>query len=470
MPSLLIKNARNIIAMDAARTRIPGGSLYAEDGVIKAIGTDLPYTTADTVIDARHKVVYPGMISTHHHLYQCLTRNIPWAQDCELFDWLVTLYQVWRGLQPEDLYLSAQVALGELLKTGCTTATDHFYCFPRGATGDLIDWEIEGARSLGIRFHPTRGSMSRGQANGGLPPDDVVQTEAEILADTRRVIEKFHDPSPFAMVKVGVAPCSPFSVTTDLMMESALLARAYGVKLHTHLAETLDEDRYCLEVYGKRPLAYMEECGWLGDDVWYAHGIHFNAAEIRKLGRTGTGVCHCPISNQKLSSGTCKVPAMLKAGVKVGLGVDGSASNDSSNMLLEVRAANLIHKLVHGPTALTAEDCFALATNGSARVLGREAALGSLEAGKAADLFMIDTRRLDFAGALHDDCALPFVTGVSQVVDMTIVNGEVVVRDGRLVRVEEEQVAEKAQAASSRLLALAASRSQIDYYRQRGRA
>lgn len=470
MSTLLIKNARNIITMDGARRRIPGGSLYAENGVIRAIGPNLPYETADTVIDASHKIVYPGMISTHHHLYQCLTRNIPWAQDCTLFDWLVTLYEVWRGLRPEDLYLSAQVALGELLKTGCTTAADHFYCFPQGATGDLIDWEIQGARELGIRFHPTRGSMSRGKSKGGLPPDDVVQTEEEILADTRRVIETYHDPSPFAMVQVGVAPCSPFSVTTDLMRESAQLARAYKVRLHTHLAETLDEDEYCMQVYGKRPLAYMEECDWVGDDVWYAHGIHFDAGEIAKLAHSQTGVCHCPVSNQKLSSGTCRIPEMLAAGVKVGLGVDGSASNDASNMLMEVKAAHLIHKLIHGPTALTAEDCFALATNGSARVLGREAALGSLEVGKAADLFLIDSRQLAFAGALHDDGALPILTGITQVVDMTIVAGKVVVKEGRLVNVDEERVAERAQAASDRLLELAASRTQINYYKQRGRA
>lgn len=470
MATLLIKNARNIITMDGSRRRIPGGSLYAVDGVIKAIGIDLPYETADTVIDASHKIVYPGMISTHHHLYQTLTRNIPWAQDCELFDWLLTLYEVWRGLQPEDLYLSAQVGLGELLKTGCTTATDHFYCFPRGATGDLIDWEIQGAKDLGIRFHPTRGSMSRGKSNGGLPPDDVVQTPAEILADTRRVIETYHDPSPFAMIQVGVAPCSPFSVTTDLMRESARLARSYRVRLHTHLAETKDEDDYCMAIYGKRPLAYMEECEWLGDDVWYAHGIHFNDEEIVQLAKHRLGVCHCPVSNQKLSSGTCRVPEMLKAGVKVGMGVDGSASNDASNMLMEVKVAHLIHKLIHGPTALTAEDCLALATNGSARVLGREAALGSLEVGKACDLFMIDSRQLAFAGALHDDCALPIITGVTQVVDTTIVNGKVVVKEGRLVNIDEERVAEKAQAASNRLLELATRHTKLDYYRQRGRA
>ena len=469
MASLLIERARSIITLDAEGHRHPGGSLYAEDGVIRAIGHDLPYASADVVIQAQDRIVYPGLISTHHHLYQCLTRNIPRAQDCQLFDWLVTLYQVWLGLRPEDVYLSAQVALGELLKSGCTTASDHFYCFPRGATPELIDWEIRAAQELGIRFRPTRGSMSRGQSNGGLPPDELTQTEDQILADCRRLIEAYHDPSPLAMVQVGVAPCSPFSVTTDLMRESARLARAYaGVRLHTHLAETSDEDEYCLRVYGRRPVAYMQECDWLGEDVWYAHGIFLEDAEIRLLAETGTGVAHCPTSNMKMAAGVCRVPDLLRAGVPVGLGVDGSASNDTSNMLLEVRMALLLHKSQHGPTALTAEDCLRLATRGSARLLGAQAVLGSLEVGKAADMFLIDTRQLAFAGALQDDAALPLLAGAGQVVDTTIVNGRVVVEHGRLVNVDEERLAAEAQAATDRLLRTAQQRTGLDYWRGRG--
>lgn len=452
--------------MDAGRRVLPGASLYAEGQRIVAIGTELPYQTADVVIDGRDKVVYPGLISTHHHLYQTFTRNIPRAQDVTLFDWLITLYEIWRGLRPEDIYLSALVGLGELLKTGCTTATDHFYCFPDGVSGELIDEEVRAAGELGMRFHPTRGSMSRGKSRGGLPPDEVCQDEEIILRDTRRVIEKFHDPSPFAMVRVGVAPCSPFSVTTDLMRQAAELARSYGVMLHTHLAETLDEEDYCMQVYGKRPLEYMEECGWLGGDVWYAHGIHFNDEEIGRIGRTRSGVCHCPMSNMKLASGLCQVPKLLRAGARVGLGVDGSASNDSSNMLLEVRVGYLLHKFAHGPQSFDAGDLLALATRGSAQVINRPE-LGSLEVGKAADLFLIDVNQIGFAGALHDDMSLPVVTGSTQVVDTTVVGGRVVVQGGRLTGIDEEQVARRARAASLRLLEIAARRTGVNYAERR---
>ena len=468
--SLLIKNARNIITMDAQRRRIPGGSLYAEGQEIRAIGTDVGHDSADVVIDGRDKIVFPGLINTHHHLYQTLTRNIPWAQDCGLFDWLVTLYEVWRHLQPEDVYLSALVGLGELLKTGCTTAADHFYCFPNAVSGELIDEEIRAAQALGMRFHPTRGSMSRGRSQGGLPPDEVCQSAAVILRDTRRVIETYHDPSRFAMVRVGVAPCSPFSVTADLLKESAALARAYKVRLHTHLCETMDEEAYCREQMGLRPLEFMEQTGWVGPDVWYAHGIWFNDDEISRMGRAGIGIAHCPVSNCKLSSGVFPVVKMLNAGVKVGLGVDGSASNDASNMLMEVKMANLIHKLHHGPTALTAEDCLALGTIGSAGVLGWADAIGSLEVGKAADLFMIDVNQLGFAGGMFDDAALPVITGSSQVVDTTVVGGRVVVQGGRLVHVDEEKVLWQAQRAAERMLAAAAARTKIDYAQVRARA
>jgi cytosine/adenosine deaminase-related metal-dependent hydrolase len=452
MASILIKNARNIITMDDARTRISGGSIYIEGPAIKEIGFfELPAgTRPDVVIDARDKVVIPGMVNCHHHLNQVLTRNVPLAQDRALFDWLVTLYEVWQHLQPGDLYAGALGGLGELLKTGCTTAADHFYAFPRESR-NLLDEEIQAARDLGIRFHPTRGSMSRGKSKGGLPPDELTQSEAEILADTRRAIETHHDPGRYSMVRVGVAPCSPFSVTTELMKESAALARSYGVRLHTHLAETIDEEEYCRDMYGMRPLEYMEETGWTGPDVWYAHGIHFSDEEIRRIGAAKSGVAHCPVSNMKLSSGTCRVPDLLKAGAPVGLGVDGSASADSSNMLFEARVGYLLHKHAHGPTAVTAEDMLWLATRGGAAVLGRDD-IGSLEVGKAADLVLVDARQVGYAGAQHDDVGMLLMTGSTQVVDTVIVNGRMVVAEGRLTRVDEALVMEKANAASHRLV------------------
>ncbi|WJQ09297.1 8-oxoguanine deaminase [Geobacillus stearothermophilus] len=466
MRTLLIKNAKNIITMDEKRTEYPGGSMYVVGQEIKAIGYDLPFETADTVIDARGKIVYPGLINTHHHLYQTFTRNIPWVQNVELFDWLITLYDIWRHLKPEDVYLSAMVGLGELLKSGCTTTADHFYVFPNGVSGELIDEEIRAAREIGIRFYPTRGSMSLGRSNGGLPPDEVVQSEDVILRDSMRVIETYHDPSKFSMLRVGVAPCSPFSVSKDLLRESANLARSYGVRMHTHLAETIDEEDFCREKLGMRPLELMEETGWVGGDVWYAHGIWFNDKEIAKLGVCGCGVAHCPSSNMKMASGTMRIMDMLHAGVKVGFGVDGSSSNDSSNLLLDLKIMNLLHNLQHGTTALSAEDCLSIATRGSSKVLGWEDAIGSLEVGKAADMFLIDTNRLEFAGALFNDTALLILAGTPQV-DMTIVGGKIVVDEGRLVNIDEEQFAIRAQKAAEKMLETAAKHTKVNYRKSR---
>lgn len=464
--SLLIKNARNIISMDDSRNRYPLGSIYIEDGVIKEIGIQIETNRADEVIDARGKIIYPGLVNTHHHLYQTFTRNIPWAQDCELFDWLTTLYQIWRHLTPEDVYLSGLVGLGELLKSGCTTASDHFYVFPDGISDRLIDEEIQAAEELGIRFFPTRGSMSLGKSDGGLPPDEVVQTESEILKDTMRVIETYHDDSPFSMLRVGVAPCSPFSVSTDLLIESAELARSYGVRMHTHLAETQDEEKFVKERFGLTPLEYMEKTNWVGDDVWYAHGIWFSNNEIQRLGSHGCGVAHCPASNMKLSSGTFPIMEMLRAGVNVGLGVDGSSSNDSSNMLIEAKIGNLLHKLQQDVTDLGAEDMLDIATRGSSKVLGWDKQIGTLEVGKAADLFMIDSNRIEYAGALFDEASLPILTGSGQV-DMTIVNGKVVVQEGQLVNIDEYVIAERAQQAADRLVNTAARKTKINYRRSR---
>ncbi|MCC3372675.1 8-oxoguanine deaminase [Cohnella sp. REN36] len=467
MRTLLIKNAKSIVTMNDAREVVEGGSLYAVGQEIVAIGKDLPYEDADTVIDASGKIVFPGLINTHHHLFQTLTRNIPLAQECSLFDWLGALYDIWRHMRPEDVYIGAVVGLGELLKTGCTTAADHFYCFPDGISGELIDEEIRAAGELGIRFYPTRGSMTLGRSKGGLPPDVVCQTDEVALKDTVRVIERYHSADRFAMVRVGVAPCAPFNVTSDMLRESAALARSYKVRMHTHLAETLDEEAFCLEKFGVRPLEYMERHGWVGDDVWFAHGIHFHDGEISRLGKHSCGVAHCPSSNMKLSSGVLPLLKMQSAGVRVGLGVDGSASNDGNNMLTEARMAYLLHKLSHGADSIDAADALALGTRGSASVLGWEDGIGSLEIGKAADLFLIDTRRLEFGGALFDDMALPIVTGMTRPVDMTIVGGKVVVEDGRLIGIDEELAAERAQAAAQRLVNEATLLTGIDYRRSR---
>ena len=357
--------------------------------------------TADAVIDARDHVIVPGLINTHHHLYQSLTRAVPAAQNGTLFEWLVTLYPIWAGLTPEAVYVSAKIGLAELLLSGCTTAADHLYLFPNGSR---LDDEIRAAQEIGIRFHPTRGSMSLGESQGGLPPDRVTQDEDTILRDTRRVIEAFHDPKPFAMCRVGVAPCSPFSVTPELMKESAELARSYGVRCHTHLAETLDEDQFCLQKFGRRPLDYAADVGWLGDDVWFAHGVWFNDSEITRLGQCQTGIAHCPSSNMRLGSGVAPLSKWSTAGVPIGLGVDGSASNDSGHLLAEARQALLLQRVVRGPGALTARQTLGLATRGGARVLGRDD-IGSLAPGKAADLAMFDLNRLAYAGAWHDPLA-----------------------------------------------------------------
>jgi 8-oxoguanine deaminase len=439
MPTTLIRHAALLATFDSADREITDGALLIRDNVIAQVGptSDLA-GEADRIIDARGHVVLPGLINTHHHLYQSLTRAVPAAQNGTLFEWLVTLYPIWANLTPEAVYVSAKVALAELLLSGCTTAADHLYLFPNGAT---LDDEIRAAREIGIRFHPTRGSMSLGESRGGLPPDRVTQAEDTILRDTRRVIEAFHDPKPFAMCRVGVAPCSPFSVTPALMKESADLARSYGVRCHTHLAETLDEDRFCLEKFGKRPLDYANDLGWLGDDVWFAHGVWFDVGEIARLGLSHTGIAHCPTSNMRLGSGTAPVHSWSAAGLSVGLGVDGSASNDSGDMLAEVRQALLLQRVARGPGALTARQALAIATRGGARVLGRDD-IGSLAPGMAADLAMFDLNRVAYAGAQHDPLAA-LVFCAPQPASMVMVDGKIVVSEGRVTTVDIGKVVER---------------------------
>ena len=439
METLLIKNAELLVTMDDGRHQIAEGGVYARDNLIEQVGPteELP-STADTVIDARGMIVLPGLVNCHHHLYQTLTRAVPAAQDATLFRWLKTLYPIWAGLTSEAVYTSALVGLAELVLSGCTTASDHLYIYPNDCR---IDDEIRAAVQLGVRFQPCRGAMSLGESQGGLPPDSVVEEEGEILHDMRRVIEVYHDPSPGAMLRIVVAPCSPFSVTPDLMRESAALARAYGVQLHTHLTETLDEERFCLRQFGHRPVAYAEELGWLGADVWHAHCVHLNEDEVALFAQTGTGVSHCPSSNMRLASGIAPVRAYLDQGVRVGLGVDGSASNDASHMLAEARMALLLQRVSGNPAGLSAKEALWLATVGGAQVLGRDD-IGCLAPGKAADLIGLRLDRLDYAGALHDPLAAT-VFCAPQRVDLSVINGRVIVKDSRLTTVELGPVIER---------------------------
>jgi len=450
MSSILIKNVKEIVTMDSERTRLKGYGLLVKDNKISKIAGDIKFPTEE-IIDGSDYFLYPGLINTHHHFYQTLTRNIPQVQNVELFNWLKYLYPIWSRLTPEAVYYSSLVAMGELLKTGCTTAVDQFYVFPKSQPKELVDEEFRAAQEIGIRFHGSRGSMSLSEKDGGLPPDSVVQTEEEILADSQRVIEKFHDYKPFAMQRVVLAPCSPFSVTENLLKESIKLARNYKVGSHTHLAETKDEDEFCQETFGSRPLEYMKRVGWLGDDVWFAHCVHLNEKEINLLAETGTGVAHCTVSNQKLASGAANIPYMLKKKVAVGLAVDGSASNDSSNMIAELKAAFLMHRLIYGISGMSAEEVLTMATNGGRDVLNQPE-IGSIEVGKAADMFLINTKRLGLAGGLSDSVSALVTSGDSQIVDITIVNGKIVVRDERLVNIDEDKVAKKANKISQKMI------------------
>ncbi|MFD1670664.1 8-oxoguanine deaminase [Agrilactobacillus yilanensis] len=436
MTTLLIKNAQTIVTCDTQDRVLKDVNLWIQDGVIQYIGSD--EKPADKTIDASHHLVYPGLVNTHHHLYQTFTRNLPEVQNMELFDWLNTLYEIWKNLDQKVVYYSTVTGLGELLKSGCTTAFDHHYVFPKGAETGLLEAQFKGADDLGIRLHASRGSMSLSKKDGGLPPDSVVQEVDAILEDSQRIVEKFHDPKPFSKHQIVLAPCSPFSVTSDLMRETAKLARQLGVRLHTHLAETKDEENFVLENFGMRPLAYMDSLGWTGKDVWYAHGIHFNQEELAFLAETQTGVAHCPISNMKLASGICQIPEMLKLGVPVGLGVDGSASNDASNLLEDLRVGFLLQRLNASNAAPTGYDFLKMATNGSAKLLGRDD-IGALEVGKAGDLFMIDTRQIGLVGTLQDPKAVLGTVGYLSAVDYTIVDGDVVVEHGELTHLDEQK-------------------------------
>lgn len=458
MSTLLLKNAL-VVTMDNHQREIADGGLFVRDGFIEQVGSngELP-RSADEVLDLRGHVVLPGLVNTHHHFYQTLTRAVPAAQDANLFNWLKTLYPIWARMTPEDIFVSTETALSELALSGCTTASDHLYLFPNGSK---LDDEIDAARQVGLRIQASRGSMSLGESKGGLPPDSVVDSEESILKDSQRLIEKYHDAKPGARVQIVLAPCSPFSVTGDLMKQSAQLARQYGVHLHTHLAETEDEEQFCLQRFGHRPVGYMQEVDWVGEDVWFAHAVWVNEAEIEIFARHGCGVAHCPTSNMRLASGIAPVKQYRAAAVKVGLGVDGSASNDGSHLLGEVRQAMLLARVKEGITGfslsndpqrklLTAREALWLGTRGGAAVLGRSD-IGSLEKGKCADFFAVKLDHLDYAGALHDPVsALVFCQ--PRRVDYTVVGGEFVVKEGQLTTVDEGKLIEKHNRAAKKLV------------------
>jgi len=440
MPTLLLKNAQILVTMDAQRREIAGGGVFIRDGVIEATGAsaDLP-AEADEVIDLAGHLLMPGLVNTHHHMYQSLTRAVPAAQDAELFDWLKTLYPIWARLTPEAIRVSTLTAMAELILSGCTTSSDHLYIYPNGSR---LDDAIASATEIGMRFTASRGSMSVGESKGGLPPDSVVEDEGAILTDTRRLIETYHDGRRHAMLQVAVAPCSPFSVSRELMRESATLARAYGVRLHTHLAENDKDISYSRAVFGMTPAEYAESLGWTGHDVWHAHCVKLDEPGIALFGRSGTGVAHCPCSNMRLASGIAPIPAMRAAGVPVGLGVDGSASNDGAHMLGEARQAMLLARVGHGPAAMSARQALELGTLGGARVLGRDD-IGALAPGMSGDCVAFKLDGPGFAGgAVHDPVAALLFCAPAQV-NWSVINGRVIVREGALTSIDLPVVQER---------------------------
>ena len=451
MEALKIANIHTLVTVDDDYRVLHDVDVVVADGKIAAVGQGLSAPAGARTIDGRWCVAYPGFVNTHHHFYQTLTRNIPAVQDVKLFDWLLWLYEVWRGLHPEAVRVSTQIALGELLLSGCTTTTDHFYVFPSSAPEEFLDIEIDTAREIGVRFHPTRGSMSLGRSQGGLPPDDVTQSWEAILKDCDRLIAKYHDPDPFAMTRIVLAPCSPFSVTKESLAETAVFAREKKVFMHTHLAETNDEDDLCRQKLGMSPLEYMESVGWTGPDVWYAHGIWFTPEEIKRLGDMNCGVAHCPCSNLRLGSGICHVPALLEAGVRVGIAVDGSASNDSSNLLKEMQTALLVHRVGTGVSSMPPRKVIRMATRGGADILGQPE-IGQIQPGMAADLALFRLDRIDFAGAMADPAHAVLFCGSAPRAEYTIVAGRVLVEKGELTGLDEREVFHRANDLAAGLL------------------
>ncbi|SEN06330.1 Cytosine/adenosine deaminase [Gemmobacter aquatilis] len=446
MTEILIRGAAVVVTMDAARREIAGGDVLIRGGVIAAVGQGLQ--TTGRVVEAAGCVVTPGLVNTHHHLYQTLTRAVPGGQDALLFGWLKTLYPIWGRFGPEEMFVSAQIGLAELALSGCTLTSDHLYLYPNGAR---LDDTIAAAAEVGLRFHPTRGAMSIGESAGGLPPDSLVEREAAILEDCLRVVDAFHDPDEGAMVRVGLAPCSPFSVSRDLMREAALLARDKGVMLHTHLAENDEDIAYSLAQFGCRPGQYAEDLGWTGADVWHAHCVKLDGAEMDLFARSGTGVAHCPCSNCRLGSGIAPVRQMRDRGVKVALGVDGSASNDAGNLLAEARQAMLLQRVANGADAMSVREALEIATRGGAQVLGRPDC-GSLEPGKRADLAIWDLRGIEAAGA-WDPVAALLLCGPTRVRDL-FVEGRLVVQGGQITTIDLPLVIERQNRLAARLAGL----------------
>ena len=447
--TLLIRHAKCLVTMDAQRREIEDGAVFIRGCAIEAVGrtADLPQT-ADEVIDAHDQLVMPGLVNTHHHMYQTLTRAVRPAQDCELFTWLQTLYPIWARLTPEMLQVSTQIAMAELLLSGCTTSSDHLYLFPGACR---LDDTLHAATAVGMRFHAARGAMSVGVSQGGLPPDALVEAEAHILQDTQRLIETFHDPARLAMQRIVVAPCSPFSVSRELMRDAALLAREHGAYLHTHLAENDSDIRYTREKFGCTPAEYAEQLGWLGPDVWHAHCVKLDPAGIRLFAATGTGVAHCPGSNMRLGSGTAPIRAMRDAGVPVSLAVDGSASNDSGHLLAEARLALLLQRVGGGASAMAAREMLEIGTLGGARVLGRDD-IGALAPGMAADLVSVPLDEVGLAGAGDDPVGAMLLCQVPKVA-LNVVNGRVLVRDGELQSLDLAALVHQHRSLSQRLLA-----------------
>ncbi len=446
VPDLLLRGADVIVTMDDKRAELAGADILISEGVISAVGAGLVAPDAE-VIDLTGCIVTPGLVNTHHHLYQTLTRAVPGAQDALLFGWLQTLYPIWARFGPEEMFVSAQIGLVELALSGCTLTSDHLYLFPNGAR---LDDTIAAAAEVGLRFHPTRGAMSIGESNGGLPPDVLVEGESAILEDCIRVIDAFHDPAPGAMVRVGVAPCSPFSVSRDLMREAALLARDKGVMLHTHLAENNEDVAYSLEKFGCRPGQYVEDLGWIGDDVWHAHCVKLNGQEIDLFAKTRTGVAHCPCSNCRLGSGIAPARAMRDAGVPVGLGVDGSASNDVGNLIGEARQAMLLQRVQNGADAMSAREALEIATRGGAAVLGRDDC-GQISTGKRADIAVWDAQAVENAGS-WDPAAL-VLSGPSKVRHL-FVEGRQIVADGIMQAIDLPRVIARQNSLAKRLARL----------------
>ncbi len=430
--TLLLKNADVLVTMDETRREIAGGGVYVEDNRITRVGrsAELP-ATADEVIDLTGHVLMPGLVNTHHHMFQCLTRATPGGQDAELFGWLKAHYPIWARITPEMFHVAAKTAMAELMLSGCTTSSDHQYLYVNGAT---LEQAIEAASDLGLRFHAARGAMSVGESGGGLAPDAICESEPAVLKEMQQLVERWHDPAFGSMLRIVLAPCSPFTVSDDLMIEARDMARHYGVSLHTHLAESDNDVAYSIERYGKTPTQYVEDLEWVGRDVWHAHCVKLDEPGIRLFGRTGTGVAHCPCSNMRLASGIAPVRRMRAERVPVGLGVDGSASTDAGHLLGEARQAMLLARVGGDPAAMTARDALEIATLGGAQVLNRDD-IGALKPGMAADLVAFNMRTLDFAGGLHDPvAALVFCTPAK--VNWSIINGRVVVREGQLATLD----------------------------------